>query len=254
MFTRVTVILAVITALGGVTAAGQQTPPRSPAVPSAAAASLATAAHDISGFWALAFDGRKVPQAKLLPRVTKALLDLHARQDVHAIRWCNPVGLPLMMDSGSALDIRQGPTSIFIAPESSLVPRYVYLNRKHISTEIYDPSTSGDSVGTWEGDTLVVDTIGFHPTHGVTSIPGGGFRTDKTHLVERYRLVENGEVLSVRFTWTDPTVFSAPHTYEFRYRRLPPTYEAVSMWPCDPYNEERAQFLGDPAPFRTEKR
>jgi hypothetical protein len=249
MVTRATVILAAITALGGVTAAWAQ----SPVVSGARSASSAAAARDISGFWALSVDSRKVPQAKLLPRVTKAMLDLHARQDVHAIRWCNPIGLPMMMDSG-AIDIRQGPTTIFMAPESSLVPRYVYLNRKHVSADIYDRSTSGDSVGSWEGDTLVVDTIGFHPTHGVTSIPGGGFRTDKTHLVERYRLVEGGEVLSVRFTWTDPMVFSAPHTYEFRYRRLPPTYEAVSMWPCDPYNEERAQFLGDPAPFKAGKR
>jgi len=209
--------------------------------------------RDISGFWALSSDGKKVPPAKLLPRVTKAMLDLHARQDVHAIRWCNPIGLPLIMDSG-AIDIRQGPTAIFMAPESSLVPRYVYLNRKHVSADIYDPSTSGDSVASWEGDTLVVDTIGFHPTHGVTSIPGGGFRTDKTHLVERYRLLQNGEVLAVQFTWTDPTVFSAPHTYEFRYRRLPATYEPVSTWPCDPYDHTRAEFLGDPAPFRAEKR
>jgi hypothetical protein len=232
--------------------AGAQTPPSSRAVPSVAPST--STARDISGFWALSIDGRKVPPAKLLPRVTKALLDLHARQDVHAIRWCNPVGMPLIMDSGSAIEIRQGPTTIFIAPENSLVPRYVYLNRKHVSAEIYDPSTSGDSVASWEGDTLVVDTVGFHPTHGVTSIPGGGFRTDKTHLVERYRLAENGEVLSVRFTWTDPTVFSAPHTYEYRYRRLPPTYEPAGMWPCDPYDEERAQFLGDPAPFKIEKR
>ena len=253
MVTRVTVILAAVSALGGVTAVSAQSPPQSPVVSGARSASSATAGRDISGFWALSVDSRRVPQAKLLPRVIKAMLDLHARQDVHAIRWCNPIGLPMMMDSG-AIDIRQGPTTIFMAPENSLVPRYVYLNRKHVSADIYDPSTSGDSVGTWEGDTLVVDTIGFHPTHGVTSIPGGGFRTDKTHLVERYRLVENGEVLSVRFTWTDPTVFIAPHTYEFRYRRLPPTYEAVSMWPCNPYNEERAQFLGDPAPFRADKR
>jgi hypothetical protein len=209
--------------------------------------------RDISGFWSLSSDGKKVPQARLLPRVTRAMLDLHARQDVHAMRWCNPIGLPMMMDSG-AIDIRQGPTTIFMAPESSLVPRYVYLNRKHVTADIYDPSTSGDSVATWEGDTLVVDTIGFHATHGVTSIPGGGFRTDKTHLVERYRLLQNGEVLSVRFTWTDPTVFSAPHTYEFRYRRLPATYEPVSTWPCDPYDQTRAEFLGDPAPFRAEKR
>jgi len=168
---------------------------------------------------------------------------------VHALRWCNPVGVPLMMDSGTPIEIRQGPTSIIVLNENSLVPRYMYLNRKHVSADIYDPSTIGDSVATWDGETLVVDTVGFHPTHGVTSIPGGGFRTDKTHLTERYRLLKNGEVLSVVFTWTDPTVFAAPHTYEFRYRRLPPAYEPLNEWPCDPYDETRANFLGDPAPF-----
>lgn len=209
----------------------------------------AVASRDISGFWALTADGKKVPDAKLLPRITRAMIDLHKRRDVHALRWCNPVGLPLMMDSGTPIEIRQGPTSVIVMAENSLVPRYVYLNRKHVSPDIYDPSTIGDSVATWEGDTLVVDTTGFHPTHGVTSIPGGGFRTDKTRLTERYRLLKNGEVLSVTFTWTDPTVFAAPHTYEFRYRLLPPGYEPINGWPCDPYDETRASFLGDPAPF-----
>jgi hypothetical protein len=208
-----------------------------------------TPTRDISGFWALSFDSRKVPAAKLLPRVTKAMLDLHARRDVHAIRWCNLLGLPAIMDSGTPLDIRQGPTTIVIAPENNPAPRYIYLNRKHVDPNIYDQSTSGDSVATWEGETLVVDTVGFHPTHGVTTVPGGGFRTDKSHLVERYRVLENREVLAVTFTWTDPTVYAAPHVYEFRYRRLPATYEPVSSWPCDPYDQARAQFLGDPAPF-----
>ena len=66
--------------------------------------------------------------------------------------------------------------------------------------------------------------------------------------------MDNGDVLSVTYTWTDPTVFSAAHTYEYRYRRLPATYEPVSTSPCDPYNETRAQFLGDPAPFTVEKK
>jgi len=209
----------------------------------------AASSRDISGFWALTADGKKVPDARLLPRVTRAMLDLHKRRDVHALRWCNPVGVPLMMDSGTPIEIRQGPTSIIVLTENSLVPRYMYLNRKHVSADIYDPSTIGDSVATWDGETLVVDTVGFHPTHGVTSIPGGGFRTDKTHLTERYRLLKNGDVLSVVFTWTDPTVIAAPHTYEFRYRRLPPAYEPLNEWPCDPYDETRANFLGDPAPF-----
>ena len=218
------------------------------------AAASAQAPHDISGFWALSFDGRKVPAAKLVPRVTRAMLDLHARRDVHAMRWCNLLGTPFAMDSGSPIDIRQGPTTIIVAPENNPAPRYLYLNRKHVGADVYDASTNGDSIASWEGDTLVVDTVGFHPTRGITSIPGGGFKTDKSHLVERYRLVENGDVLSVTFTWTDPTVFAAPHAYEFRYNRLPSTYEPASSWPCDPYNETRARFIGDPAPFVAEKR
>ena len=80
-------------------------------------------AHDISGFWGLSFDSRKVPQPKLLPRVTKAMIDLHARRDVHAMRWCNLLGTPFTMDSGTPIDIRQGPTTIIVAPENSPAPR-----------------------------------------------------------------------------------------------------------------------------------
>jgi len=239
-FTCGALVALIASAFAGPTADAQ-----APAAKSAAAAPL----RDISGFWALSFDSRKVPTAKLLPRVTRAMIDLHARRDVHAIRWCNLLGTPFVMDSGTPIDIRQGPTTIVIAPENNPAPRYLYLNRKHVDPNIYDQSTNGDSIANWESDTLIVDTIGFHATRGVTSIPGGGFKTDKSHLVERYRVLENGEVLSVTFTWTDPAVYAAPHTYEFRYRRLPTTYEPVSSWPCDPYNETRAQFLGDPAPF-----
>jgi hypothetical protein len=235
------VVVALIASALGMSSAGAQ----APAVRSAAAQPM----RDISGFWVLSFDSRKVPAAKLLPRVTRSMIDLHARRDVHAMRWCNLLGTPFNMDSGSPLDIRQGPTTIIIAPENSAAPRYLYLNRKHVDPNVYDQTTNGDSIANWEGDTLVVDTVGFHTARGVTSIPGGGFKTDKSHLVERYRLLENSETLSVTFTWTDPTVYAAPHTYEFRYRRLPTTYEPVSSWPCDPYNETRAQFLGDPAPF-----
>ena len=235
------VLVALIASAFGAWSVDAQGPP--------ARTAPAASARDISGFWALSFDSRKVPAAKLLPRVTRAMIDLHTRRDVHAMRWCNLLGTPFIMDSGSPIDIRQGPTTIVIAPDNNPAPRYLYLNRKHVDPNVYDQTTNGDSIASWEGDTLVVDTVGFHPTRGVTSIPGGGFKSDKSHLAERYRLLENGEVLSVAFTWTDPTVYAAPHTYEFRYRRLPTTYEPVSTWPCDPYNETRAQFIGDPAPF-----
>ena len=203
-----------------------------------------TAARDISGFWELPVDGRRVPAASLVPGVTPAMVAGRARLDAHAVRWCNTLGLPFLMESGRPLDIRQGSGIIIIAPEHYTAPRYLYLNRAaHISEEIFDPTTTGDSIARWDGDTLVVDTVGFHPGHGIMTIPGGGYRTASSHLVERYRLLENGSVLSVVFTWTDPNMFRTSHTYEFRYYRLPADYEPRLALPCDPYNEVRARFL-----------
>jgi len=50
-------------------------------------------------------------------------------------------------------------------------------------------------------------------------------------------------MLSVRFTWTDPGVFRTPHSYEFRYARLPRDYEARLPLNCDPFDENRTAFL-----------
>jgi hypothetical protein len=208
----------------------------------------AGAPHDISGYWELPMDGRLVPSAVLSPRVTRAMLEAEARKTSKAIRWCNWVGMPTTMDVGRPLNIRQGAREIVIVAESPVTPvRHLYLDRKtHIDKEIFDPTTSGDSIAHWEGDTLVVDTTGFDPTKGITAIPGGGFRTASSHLVERYRLLNNGTVLSVRFTWTDSSVFRTPHSYEFRYQRVEKGYEARPYQLCDPFDKERATFLEQP--------
>ena len=200
---------------------------------------------DISGYWELPIDGRFIPRAVLSPKVTPAMLEAEARKTEKAIRWCNWVGMPTTMDVGRPLNIRQGAREIVIVAESPVTPvRHLYLNRKtHIDKEIFDPNTSGDSIAHWEGDTLVVDTIGFEPTHGITVIPGGGFRTAETRLVERFRLLPGGDVLSVRFTWTDPSVFQTPHTYEFRYQRAEREYGARPYRLCDPFDPERTAFL-----------
>ena len=104
------------------------------------AAQVPTAPADISGFWELNFDGRKVPPATLLPAVTRAKIDARAKGDAYAIRWCNLLGVPFVMDSGRPLDIRQGATAIIVAPENASAPRYLYTNRTaHVSEDIFDP-------------------------------------------------------------------------------------------------------------------
>ena len=111
--------------------------------------------------------------------------------------------------------------------------------------EIFDPTTNGDSIARWDGDTLVVDTIGFDGAKGLTMIPGGGYRTSESHLVERFRLLNDGAVLSVTFTWEDAKVFRTPHTYEFRYVRAPRMYRRRSRRSAATRstNSERRFFL-----------
>jgi hypothetical protein len=209
--------------------------------------------QDISGAWELSFDGRNVPAANLSARVTRAMLADVARKDARSIRWCLPLGMPFTMGQSRPIDIRQGTRHIVISAESSASPaRYLYLNRKtHISKEEFEPTTGGDSIARWEGDTLVVDTVGFSGTKGMLAIPGGGFRTEDSHLVERFRLIKGGSMLSVVSTWRDPKVFRTPHTYEYRYHRLPASYEARLAFVCDPFDAERTAFLEGPPPAAT---
>lgn len=208
--------------------------------------------RDLSGFWALSIDSRQVPPSNLLPTVTKATLGKHEKADQKAIRWCNLLGMPYIMDPGVPIDIQLGKREMVIFAEVPASPRHIYFDRStHIDPQIFDPTTNGDSIGHWDGNTLVVDTIGFHPERGVTAIPGGGFRTATTHLVEQYQLLENGALMSVKFTWTDPKVFKTPHSYEFHYYRMPSNYEPPPGLPCNQYDDLRTQFLGfTPAPAR----
>jgi len=200
---------------------------------------------DFSGFWELTYlDSQHVPRASLSPRVTKAVIDAQAARDAKAIRWCNMVGMPAIMASPRPLDIRQTTRSLVIASEINAATRYIYLDRPaHISKDIFDATTSGDSIGRWDADTLVIDTIGFDGNKGLTAIPGGGFRTSNSHLIERFQLIENGSILSVRSTWEDPGVYRTPHTYEYRYARLPRDYEARPPVNCDPFDDTRTAFL-----------
>jgi len=202
------------------------------------------AGADLSGYWELGADSRSVPAAELAAAVTPAQVAAHARSDAYAIRWCNLLGMPFLMDSGRALNLQVGGREVLLYPEVQVEPRHIYLDRTaHINPEDYDPSTNGDSIGHWEGAVLVVDTVGFAANHGLTAIPGGGYRTASSHLLERLRLLPGGQVLAVEFTWSDPQVYARPHRYEFRYHRLPPTFEATVRQRCDPYDEDRARFL-----------
>src|SRR5581483_6432742 len=196
---------------------------------------------DLSGYWELRFDSFNVPPAALTPQA-QAAAAARLKKDVDAIRGCVNIGMPALMNDRSTLDNRQSASVIGMVAKSPSSTRYVYIDgRKHPDAEELDATTNGHSIGRWAGDALVVDTIGFNE-RGITAIPGGGYRTTRSHLVEQYQLSGDGQQLTVTFTWTDPAVFRLPHTYAFRYYRAASISEPRVL-NCIAADPDRARFL-----------
>jgi hypothetical protein len=94
--------------------------------------------------------------------------------------------------------------------------RHVYLDMPH--SENPTPSWYGESVGHYEGDTLVIDTIGLNDRTTIDN-----FRTphtDQLHVTEYWKLAEGGKVLEVNIRIEDPGTFNAPWSAVQRYRQV----------------------------------
>ena len=78
----------------------------------------------------------------------------------------------------------------------------------------------GDSVGRWEGDTLVVDTTNFNDGGGFYGDAGGNFGWDRNlHLIERFSLLDK-DTLLYRFEIDNPTAFTQPWKGELTMTRV----------------------------------
>jgi hypothetical protein len=110
----------------------------------------------------------------------------------------------------------QSPKEVLVVYAGNQEARHILMNVPH--TKNPKPSWYGESVGHYEGDTMVVDTIGLNNKTYVDN-----YRTphsEKLHVVERYRLVEDGRVLETKITADDPDTFNKPWSALQRYRRV----------------------------------
>lgn len=119
---------------------------------------------------------------------------------------CMPYGVPAIWNSGGPFFFIQSAKEVLIANQGEHNARHIYMNVPH-STNL-KPSWYGESVGHYEGDTLVVDTIGMNAKSFADN-----FRTphtEKLHVVERIRLIEGGKRLEIHVTAEDPDTFVQP--------------------------------------------
>jgi hypothetical protein len=130
---------------------------------------------------------------------------------------CLPTGMPGMMFAIYPIEFIQGDKQLTIIAEAMSQVRRVYLDKAQLKIDEVPPGFYGHSVGKWEGDTLVVDTVGVKETVlGNRDMP----HSDQMRIHERLRLVAP-DILHDQITVEDPVVLEKPYTFTNAYRRMP---------------------------------
>ena len=134
-------------------------------------------------------------------------------------KMCQPVG-PFRMMAAEQAKIELVPvrTMVVMLYEdlSHGMRRSILLTRGHPAK--LEPTWLGDSVGRWEGDTLVVDTTGFNDQTWLNA--EGAQHSDALHLVERIRPVLAGQYLEYKMTAEDSKTLAKPYTYTRYFKKL----------------------------------
>ncbi|HYM18893.1 MAG TPA: hypothetical protein VEU06_10040 [Micropepsaceae bacterium] len=130
---------------------------------------------------------------------------------------CWPAGVPGLnvYTRGQPIYFIQTPKEVLMVNELSTQIRHIYMNVPH--TAHPTPSWYGESVGRYEGDELVIDTIGLNDRTFVDN-----YRTphsDQLHVIERFKLIEGGKMLEAKITVEDPGAFNMPWSAIQRWRR-----------------------------------
>ena len=130
------------------------------------------------------------------------------------------------------LQILEAPDQFVILREASGMPRRIYTDGRH-HPEDAEPTWMGHSIGTWDGDTLVVDTVGTNGRARAANGVGSNAQVSSTdedprmplseelHLVERFTLVADGELLEDEITIDDPKTYTEPVVLKHYFQRRP---------------------------------
>ncbi len=153
----------------------------------------------------------KTVEVAFLPWARKAFDERQAnlaKDDPEA--WCLPPGSPRVAGTAFPFEIHQMSNRIVFLYEKLNLWNIVWMDgRQHKPLDKLNPTFYGESIGHWDGDTLVVDIIGQNELSWVDS--AGHPKTEKLHLVERWTRV-NQQIMHYEVTIDDPGAYSKPWT------------------------------------------
>jgi hypothetical protein len=151
---------------------------------------------------------------------------------------CLPPGMPGIMTQPYPIEFLYGPGKVVINIEAYMQFRHIYTDgRPHPKDP--DPLFQGHSIGHWEGDTLVIDSVGFVPWSQIS--PGVG-HSDEMHIVERIHRAGPDTIL-IEQTITDPKVLLEPWTVVHPYKLVK---DDLREYICEQNNHDSADEEGRP--------
>jgi hypothetical protein len=163
-----------------------------------------------------------------------------------ATELCAPSGVPHIITVFGLVQFLQAPDQITILYERDHQVRRIYMNQPHSDHPTSD--WYGESVGHYEGDALVIDTIGLNDRSLIDRF--GVPQTETTHVVERYRISEDGNFLVAHVSVEDPSMFRVPWSGTITYRRRAGV-DRIEEVRCAENNKDAATGDDYPIPVAT---
>jgi hypothetical protein len=210
---------------------------KEPAVPAGPAPKMPDGKVDLQGVWnpGLTFMNMgKVPLQDWAQKLYEERRANLSKDDPEG--FCLPAGVPRI--SPFPQKFVQTPTLLVILDEGNIHSfRQIFLDGRGHPKNM-DPLWMGHSIGKWEGDTLVIDTVGLNDK---TWINGQGVpHSDQLHVIERYRRPDLGH-LEAEITIEDPKAFTAPHTFKRSYTLLD---GEILEYVCNEFNVDAEHLVG----------
>jgi hypothetical protein len=191
---------------------------------------------DLTGFW----------NNQYTPNLAQALGHEPPYTSYGAERWknvdtkddptgmCLPVGPSRAFTAPMPFQVVQGPTMVAFLFEYQTIYRMVYIDKKHPPDIMDYPEFMGHSIGHWEGDTLVIDTVGINERSWLDT--AGHEHSGQLHLIERIQKLDNDH-LKYTVTYDDPIFFTQPWSITRTFTRGKPT-DRIMAYSCEENNKD----------------
>jgi hypothetical protein len=153
---------------------------------------------------------------------------------------CRPSGMPGIMRQPYPIEFLYSPGRVTILHETYSQARRIYTDGRPLP-EDPDPAFNGWSVGHWEGDTLIVETIGLNEQN---TIMESMHATPQTRIKERFHITQP-DVLTVETEITDPALFVGAYQVKTNYMRRRDWQ--IREYVCEENNRDKADEQGRPS-------